>query len=92
MNNRFKNIYFWLGLVGIIFTAAGVDFNTLTTWNLLLDSIFDVLKNPVAVMSVVMAIVGVFVDPSTPGITDDVDKDIQIQKLKEELNNFNEVK
>ncbi len=92
MNSRFKNIYFWLGLIGIFFTATGVDFNTLTTWSLLLSSILDVLKNPVAVMSVIMAILGVFVDPSTPGIKDDIDKDIQIQKLREELDYLNEVK
>lgn len=67
---RFKNIYFWLGLVGIIFSSAGVDFATLTNWKLLLDSILGILNNPVAVMSVTMAVVGVFVDPNTPGLKD----------------------
>lgn len=70
MKNRIKNIYFWLGLVGIIFSAAGVDFNALTSWRLLLDSILSILNNPVAIMAVALAIVGVFVDPSTPGIKD----------------------
>ncbi|MEG0134108.1 MAG: phage holin [Clostridium sp.] len=70
MKNRIKNIYFWLGLVGIVFTAAGVDFNTLTSWKLMMESLLSILNNPVAVMSVAMAIIGVFVNPSTPGISD----------------------
>ena len=70
MNNRFKNVYFWLGLIGVFFTAGGVDFNTLTSWNLLFASIFDIFKNPASLMGVIMAMVGVFVDPSTPGIKD----------------------
>lgn len=70
MEKRIKNVYFWLGLVGIVFSAAGVDFNTLTSWKLLLDSILSILNNPVAIMSVTMAIVGVFVDPTTPSLKD----------------------
>lgn len=70
MNNRTKNIFFWLGLVGVVFAAAGVDFNTLTSWKLLLDSLLSILSNPVALLSVVLAIVGVFVDPTTRGLGD----------------------
>lgn len=70
MKNRIKNIYFWLGLVGIVFSSAGVDFSALTNWKLLLGSILGILNNPVAVMSVTMAVVGVFVDPTTKGIMD----------------------
>lgn len=32
MTKRFKNPYFWVGLLGVIFTAMGVDATTLTTW------------------------------------------------------------
>lgn len=70
MEKRIKNVYFWLGLVGIIFSAAGIDFNTLTSWKLLLDSVLSILNNPVAIMAVTMAIVGVFVDPTTPSLKD----------------------
>lgn len=70
MENRFKNIYFWLGIVGIVFAAGGVDFETLTSWRLLFNSILGILNNPVAVMSVAMAVLGVFINPTTPGITD----------------------
>lgn len=67
---RMKNPYFWTGLVAIIFGAAGVDFNTLTDWNLLLNAVLGIFNNPVALLAVIMAVVGVFVDTSTPGLTD----------------------
>lgn len=63
-------MYFWLGLIGIICNAANVDFNTLTSWKLLFQSILSILNNPVAVMSVTMAVLGVFVDPTTKGLKD----------------------
>lgn len=70
MEKRIKNIYFWVGLIGIIFSAAGADFNSFTNWNLLFKGILDILNNPVSVLSVIMAVLGVFVDPTTPGIKD----------------------
>lgn len=70
MKNRFKNPYFWLGLGGIIFSSAGVDFKTLTSWNLLGEALLSILSNPVAVVAVAAAIIGVFVDPSTKGLKD----------------------
>ncbi len=70
MKNRVKNPYFWLGLGGVIFSAAGVDFKTLTSWSLLGNALLDILANPVAVVAVAAAVIGVFVDPSTKGLKD----------------------
>lgn len=70
MNNRHKNIYFWLGLIGVIFTAVGVDIETMTSWNILLDSVMNILSNPFALMSVIAAVTGVFVNPVSPGLKD----------------------
>lgn len=70
MKNRLKNPYFWLGLGGVIFSSAGIDFNTLTSWNLLGEALLNILANPVAVVAVAAAIIGVFVDPSTKGLKD----------------------
>lgn len=70
MKNRIKNPYFWLGLGGVIFSSAGVDFKTLTSWNLLGDALLSILANPVAVVAVTAAIIGVVVDPSTKGLKD----------------------
>ena len=46
IKERLKNIWFWLGLAGVAGTAAGIDATTLTNWNLLFNSILEVLKNP----------------------------------------------
>lgn len=70
MKNRVKNPYFWLGLTGVIFSSAGIDFKTLTSWNLLGNALLDILSNPVAVVAVIAALVGVFVDPSSKGLKD----------------------
>ncbi len=67
---RVKNIYFWLGLIGVVFSAAGLDFNTMTNWQLLMEGLISIISNPVAIVSVIAAIVGVCVDTSTPGFKD----------------------
>lgn len=67
-NPKFKNPIFWTSLVAIIFASAGIDFNTLTSWGLLLHSFMNILANPVAVVAVIVAIVGVFNDNSTKGM------------------------
>lgn len=70
LKNRLKNPYFWLGLGGVIFSAAGVDFNSLTSWSLLGQAFLNILSNPVAILAVAAALVGVIVDPSTKGLKD----------------------
>lgn len=70
LKNRLKNPYFWLGLGGVIFSAAGIDFNTLTSWSLLGQAFLNILANPVAVVAVAAALIGVIVDPSTKGLKD----------------------
>lgn len=70
LKNRLKNPYFWLGLGGVIFSAAGIDFNSLTSWSLLGQAFLNILSNPVAILAVAAALVGVIVDPSTKGLKD----------------------
>ena len=65
---KFKNPYFWVGIVSIVFAAAGIDFNTLTSWQLLGKALISILNNPVAVMAVIGAVIGVFNDNSTKGL------------------------
>ena len=67
-NPKFKNPYFWLGLVSIIFASAGVDMNTLTSWGALGQAVLGILQNPVAVMAVIGGILGVFNDNGTKGL------------------------
>ncbi len=35
MNTRFKNVGFWIGIVGIVLTAAGIDPASITSWDIL---------------------------------------------------------
>ncbi|MFR8871632.1 MAG: phage holin [Paraclostridium sordellii] len=70
MKNRVKNPYFWLGLTGVIFSAAGIDFKTLTSWDLLGEALLSILANPVAVVAVIAALLGVCIDPSSKGLKD----------------------
>ena len=73
-NPKFKNPWFWLGLVSIIFGSAGVDMNTLTSWNVLGQAVLGILQNPVAVMAVIGGILGVFNDNGTKGLDKPIDK------------------
>ena len=73
-NPKFKNPWFWLGLVSIIFGSAGVDVDTLTSWSALGQAVLDILQNPVAVMAVVGGILGVFNDNGTKGLDKPIDK------------------
>ena len=70
IKDRFKNPFFILGLFGIVFSAAGVNVETLTNWSLLWESILGILGNPFLLASVIAAVLGVFVDPSTRGLRD----------------------
>ena len=72
MNERYKNPYLWIGLIGIIFNTSGVDINSLTKWSLLSDAIINILENPVTLLAVVASVIGVFVDPTTKGLKDKV--------------------
>lgn len=67
---RFKNPWFWVGVVSIGLTAIGVDPQTFTSWGAVWDGVLSVLSNPVQLVTMCLAILGVFVDPTTKGITD----------------------
>lgn len=67
-NPKFRNPVFWASLVAVMTGAAGIDFNTLTSWHLLADAFLQILNNPVAIVAVIIALVGVFNDNSSPGM------------------------
>lgn len=67
-NNKFKNPYFWLSVFGLIFAAAGVDFNTLTSWQLLGEALLNIVANPVSIVAVITAMLGIWNDNSSKGI------------------------
>lgn len=70
MKNRVKNPWFWIGVGAIALTAIGVDPATFTSWQAVAASVVDVISNPFQLGTMILAILAVFVDPSTSGFTD----------------------
>ena len=70
MKSRYKNPYFWIGLLGIILTAMGVSVDMLTNWTAVWTAIVNLVTNPFMLGSVAVAVIGVFVDPTTKGLGD----------------------
>jgi phi LC3 family holin len=67
---RFKNPWFWVGLCGTILTAMGVSPEMFTNWGAVWEAVVNLFGNPFMLVSVVLAVLGVFVDPTTAGIGD----------------------
>ena len=68
MNEKFKNPYFWLSVFALIFSAAGIDFNQLTSWQLLGQAMFGIIQNPVSIIAIITAFLGIWNDNSTKGL------------------------
>lgn len=67
---RFKNPYFWIGLVGVIMATLGVRLEDFTSWSMVLEEIKNVAGNPFLFISVILAVIGVVADPTTKGVCD----------------------
>ena len=74
-NPKFKNPYFYLSVFALIFSASGVDFQTLTSWQLLGEALLSILNNPVSVVAVLTALVGIWNDNGTKGLDGFKDKE-----------------
>lgn len=70
MKNRLKNPWFWIGVGAIALTAIGIDPTTFTSWGAVWSGVSAVLSNPFQLGTMILAILAVFVDPSTSGFTD----------------------
>lgn len=67
---RFKNPWFWVGLCGTVLTAMGVSPEMFTSWSAVWEAVVNLFSNPFMLVSVGLAVLGVFVDPTTSGISD----------------------
>lgn len=67
---RMKNPWFWVGLVGVVLASMGVSPEMLTSWGAVADAALELISNPFMLASVFMAVLGVFVDPTTSGVSD----------------------
>ena len=68
MKDKLKNPYFWLSTIALVFSASGVDFNELTSWTLLFDALVGIVNNPVSIVAVITAFLGIWNDNSTKGL------------------------
>ena len=67
---RFKNPWFWVGLIGVILSAMGVSPEMFTSWSAVADAAKHLVGNPYMVGCVILAVLGVFIDPTTKGVSD----------------------
>lgn len=67
-NPKLRNPYFWISLVALIFSAAGIDFNALTDWGLFGQALLSIVNNPVSVVAVFTALVGIWNNNDTKGL------------------------
>lgn len=67
---RIKNPYFWIGLLGIVLSAMGVSADMFTSWSVVVEQAKALISNPYMIGSVIMALLGAILDPTTAGITD----------------------
>lgn len=69
--NRLKNIWFWIGLLGVILSAMGVSADMFTSWTVVKEQFLALINNPYMLFSVLIAVIGVFVNPTTKGLKDE---------------------
>lgn len=67
---RIKNPWFWVGIGSIILSAMGVSPSMFTSWGLVWEAIVDLFTNPFLLFTVVLAVLAVFIDPTTAGVSD----------------------
>lgn len=67
---RMKNPWFWVGVMSVAITAIGVDPQTFTSWSAVWMGIKAVLGNPVQLVTMCLAVLSVFIDPTTAGVGD----------------------
>lgn len=67
---RVRNPWFWVGVVSVAITAIGVDPQTFTSWAAVWEGIKAVISNPVQLVTMCLAVLSVFIDPTTAGVTD----------------------
>ena len=67
---RLKNPWFWVGVISIAIASIGLDPTTMTTWGAVWAAAVAVLHNPVQLVTVVLAVLAVFIDPTTAGLSD----------------------
>jgi len=67
---RYKNPWFWVGIGGIVLTSLQVEASTLTTWGSVGELVIKTVSNPFLLGTTAMAVLGVFINPTSKGLGD----------------------
>lgn len=67
---RCQNWAFWLGLGATILAAMNISPEMFTSWELVYVEVINLINNPFRLGCVLVAVLGVLTDPTTPGIGD----------------------
>lgn len=67
---RMKNPWFWAGVLSVVCVAVGANPESFTTWHSVWKQAVHVVSNPFLLITVTLAVLGQFVDPSTSGFCD----------------------
>lgn len=67
---RLKNPWFWVGVVSVALTAIGIDPSMFNSWGAVWGEICAVLSNPFQLVTMILAVMAVFIDPTTEGVGD----------------------
>ena len=71
---RLKNPVFWANLAAAIvlpiLAYLGLNWQDMTTWGALGSALLAAVKNPVIVVSVLVSVWNLLVDPTTKGVSD----------------------
>ena len=67
---RMKNPLFWISIGGVILTAMGSSPEAFTSWGSVAQAVLELVGNPYLLGSVILAVMGAIMDPTTRGICD----------------------
>lgn len=67
---RMKNPWFWVGIGAVILSSLNVTPETFTSWQAVADCFIATIENPYKLITCTLAVLAVFVDPTTAGLSD----------------------
>jgi phi LC3 family holin len=70
IKKRLKDVWFWVTLGALFFTATGIEPNNMTSWSVLGEAVLKVASNPFLLVSFLLAVLGQFRNPTTKGMKD----------------------
>lgn len=84
MINRFKNPYLIFGAIATVLATLGIEPSMLQEWEILQNEMLAVLSNPYKIGCLVVALVGIYVDPTSKGLKDREENNV-VNNVKENV-------